>query len=353
MMLWGKMTDQYNENSLGYATGTADLSRSYWLNRSFWNDPFLSDKPNLVVYAESHDEERTMYKNVTFGNSSGGYNVKTLATALQRGEAMAAMLLMTPGPKMIWQFGETGYDYSINTCSNGTQNSNCRTDAKPIKWDYFQDAARKKLYAVYAALNKLRGLYPNPFNSNSISTGTNLGSSLNKVIVLNHTDLKVVVLTNFNVTAQTIKITFPVAGSWYSYLTGDVFTATGGSQSINLQPGEYYVYLDRVVAGGIVTSTRDIILSNNDFRVSIYPNPVQQNSTVEYELPESGKVTIAVTNIMGQMVGIVNRGFQVKGLQQFSLNSNKFASSRLTTGNYLLQVKVNNKVRIEKFVVQR
>jgi hypothetical protein len=162
-----------------------------------------------------------------------------------------------------------------------------------------------------------------------------------------------VVVANFNVTAQTISVTFPTAGSWYSYLTGDAFTATGGAQNINLQPGEYYVYLDRVVAGGIVTSVRDIILSNNDFRVSVYPNPVQLNSTVEYELPESGKVTIAVTNFTGQTIGIVNRGFQAKGIQKFTLNSNNFASASLTPGNYLLQVRVNNKVRIEKFVVQR
>ena len=50
----------------------------------------------------------------------------------------AAFLLTIPGPKMIWQFGELGYDYSINTCTNGTVNNNCRLDEKPIRWDYHE-----------------------------------------------------------------------------------------------------------------------------------------------------------------------------------------------------------------------
>jgi len=38
---------------------------------------------------ESHDEERLMYKNLQFGNSSGTYNIKNLATALKREELAA------------------------------------------------------------------------------------------------------------------------------------------------------------------------------------------------------------------------------------------------------------------------
>jgi hypothetical protein len=54
-----------------------------------------------------------------------------------------AFFLTVPGPKMIWQFGELGYDVSINyPCMT----SNCRLDPKPIKWGYFTDYNRKKIY---------------------------------------------------------------------------------------------------------------------------------------------------------------------------------------------------------------
>ena len=335
MLLWGNANYNYNQATMGFSTGWDFGAASIYSFRG-WT------KPGLVAYKESHDEERTMYKNLQFGNSSGSYNVKDLATALHREEMAASFNMMTPGPRMIWQFEELGYDVSIDF--------NGRTGNKPIKWEYFTDANRRKLYNVFASLNSLRNQYPNPFINGTISAG--LGSGF-KTLQITHADLKITVIGNFDVVQQTSNVTFQSSGAWYSYLTGESFNATGGSQSITLQPGEYYVYLDRVVTGGIATSVHDIILSNKDFRVSVYPNPVQQNSTVEYELPESGKVTITVTNFMGQIIGNVSRGFQVKGAQRFTLNSNNFASASLTPGNYLLQVRVNNKVRIEKFVVQR
>src|SRR5436190_6933315 len=45
--------------------------------------------------------------------------------------------------------------------------------------------------------------------------------------------------------AQTATVTFNTAGTWYDYLNGGVFTATGSAQSITLQPGEYHVYVNR------------------------------------------------------------------------------------------------------------
>ena len=71
---------------------------------------------------------------------------------------------------MIWQFGELGYDFSINNNSDGSgydDQGGFRTDPKPIRWDYFEDADRKKLYETYAALLDLRHSYPELFASNT------------------------------------------------------------------------------------------------------------------------------------------------------------------------------------------
>ncbi len=53
---------------------------------------------------------------------------------------------------MIWQFGELGYDISIDF--------NGRTGEKPIKWEYFKDPDRHRLYLIYKALNNLRLTQP-------------------------------------------------------------------------------------------------------------------------------------------------------------------------------------------------
>ena len=60
---------------------------------------------------ESHDQERQMFKNESYGNINGTYSVKDLATGLKRQEAAAAYFLSIPGPKMLWQFGERWWPF--------------------------------------------------------------------------------------------------------------------------------------------------------------------------------------------------------------------------------------------------
>ena len=77
---------------------------------------------------------------------------------MKRQELAHCLLIPIPGPKMIWQFGELGYDYSIGTCSDGVtiDLANCKTSAKPVRWDYWDNQNRKHLYKVTAALNNLK-----------------------------------------------------------------------------------------------------------------------------------------------------------------------------------------------------
>lgn len=361
MLLWGKMTSQFTENTMGFSNSNADINRAYWINRGTFSNPgnqtFISDKPGIMVYAESHDEERVMYNNLNFGNNTNGsHNVRNLATALSRTEAMAAILLAIPGPKMIWQFGEVGYDFSINRCENGTINSSCRTSPKPVRWDYWTTPVpngRRRLYETFAAMNKLRLQKPDAFNRATVTTGTNFGSSLWKSVVLNHSSLKLVVVANFNVNQATQQVTFPTAGTYYDYTRGGTFTAFGTPQNVTLNAGEYRVWIDQNIAGGLVTSVRDQIANATEFKLSVYPNPVQQSATVRYELPKSGQVSIQLMNIQGQVVATKHMGFQLKGLQVFELDRNSFAGNRLTAGSYVLQVRVDNVVRYEKIMVQQ
>ncbi len=152
MMLWGNMNYAYNQATMGFADGS-DISNLYHGNRN-WT------VPHVVGYMESHDEERLMYKNEQFGNTSGSYSTKDVATGLDRIKAAELLFYTVPGPKMLWQFGELGYDKSINTCTDGTTISNdCRVAAKPVLWSYYEDANRKALHDFPANLLALRNQY--------------------------------------------------------------------------------------------------------------------------------------------------------------------------------------------------
>lgn len=345
MMLWGIMHAQFAQNTKGFSSGS-DINRAFWKNRNFWNDVSFNDKPHLITYAESHDEQRIMYDNINSGNSSNAaHNVRDTTTGLNRTEALAAVLMGLPGPKMIWQFGELGYDFDINF--------NGRTGNKPIRWDYYQQLRRKRLYETYAAMARLRNQFKTTFRTPNLALGTNLGSSLVKTIVVDDPALKYVVVANFDVLQQTPTVTFPANGTFYDYTNGGTITVSGNQQAVTLQPGQYKVYINQNISGGVVTNIRDVLASNTDFRLAIYPNPVQQTAMVKYELPKSGKVSVQLMNIQGQVLAIKNLGFQLKGLQAFELDCTTIAGSPLTAGQYVLQVRVDNLVRYEKVMVQQ
>lgn len=242
MMLWGNLNYNYNQATMGYST---DWNFDWGIaNKRGWSSP------NLVTYMESHDEERLMYKNLQYGNSFSGtpaYNIKVLDTSLQRQQLAAAFFLTIPGPKMIWQFGELGYDYSINYCQNGTINSSCRTDPKPIRWDYYQNNQRRKLFNTFSNLIHLRmnPAFVAAFTSNTTQQDF---SGAFKWLVLDGASGKLVVIGNFDVTAKSGSVTFPSAGTWYDYLNGNTITATGVAQSFMLKPGEFHVFTNIQVA---------------------------------------------------------------------------------------------------------
>jgi hypothetical protein len=209
------------------------------------------------------------------------------------------------------------------------------------------------LYETFAAMHKLRLQRPDAFNRATVTTGTNFGSNLWKSVVLNHSSLKLVVVANFNLTQTTQQVTFPTAGTYFDYTRGGTFNAFGTPQNVTLNPGEYRVWIDQNLTGGLVTSVRDQVANATEFKLSVYPNPVQQSATVRYELPKSGQVSIQLMNIQGQVVATKHMGFQLKGLQVFELDRNSFAGNRLTAGSYVLQVRVDNVVRYEKIMVQQ
>ena len=237
MLLWGNSNCNYTQAAQGYASGPCgnwNFDYGIFTARG-WTNPYL------VTYMESHDEERLMYNALQYGNSSGGYNIRTLPTALKRMELNAAFFFTIPGPKMMYQFDELGYDYSINYCANGTINNACRTDSKPLHWEYLQDANRNHLYHTYAALIRLR---QNPalsslFISNQITRDL---SGVFKWIKVDQGSAHLVVIGNFDVVAQTGFVTFPTAEVYTDYLNQTAFTSTGGSQSFTLQPGEFRVF---------------------------------------------------------------------------------------------------------------
>jgi glycosidase len=316
MMMWGNVTHSYSEANMGYVS-TSNLSSGVYTSRGWGN-------PHLISYAESHDEERMMFKNLEYGNSTNpNHDAKNLYVALERAQASAVILLTTPGPKMIWQFGELGYDISID--------DPCRVCNKPILWNYQQNANRKQLYDVYAATLNLRKTYPTFQTLDFQYSLTGAVKRLN----LNHASMDAVVLTNFDVQNQNATPNFQSTGWWYEYFTGDSINVTNTSATLQLLPGEYRIYTDvRINQPEITETTSYDELVKEEFELDIFPNPTSDLLNVNFISENASKLDYLIINEKGQLVMELSNKNALKGE-----NSQKIDISKLNKGLYHLLIK--------------
>ena len=324
MMLWGNLNDAFNQATMGYSSpspsgNTWDFSWGLYTARG-WS------QPNLVTYQESHDEERLMYKNEQYGNSSGSYRIKDTATGLKRNAMAAAFWAMMPGPKMMWQFGELGYDYSINTCTNGTVDPSgaCRLADKPIRWDYLNDSRRRGLFQVYQRLLHLRQIpaYVSTFTHGQVQYDL---SGAVKTMTLTGDSLDVVVVGNFDVVPHGATVSFSHAGTWYDYVSlqnkpDSAFQLQQSQLTLALSPGEYHVFVDRNVddvSSDTGQQKAPIWLpgTGNQLALKVFPNPAPRQQTLQfnYYLPGNDYIQLRLVNARGEVVATLYHGFQYAG----------------------------------------
>ena len=345
MMIWGNSNYNYNEATMGWHSG--NNSNFSWISHKSrgWTDP------HVVGYMESHDEERLMYKNISYGNASGGYNIQELTTALERQQLAATFFLTIPGPKMIWQFGELGYDYSkfYDMASGQVVEGDdaVKVSPKPIRWDFTEDWRRKTLYDVYRALIKLKKEEP-AFSTNDFSMNVN---SAMKSIHLDHNTMNVTILGNFDVVSDDMNPAFQHTGYWYDYFSGDSILVNDVNQDILLEAGEFKIYTDvKLEYPGIGLSINDGFQGYNS-NLQVYPNPTSSSVYIKFELNEPSDVNIAIFDMYGKMVNTVFNGKLNKGRQEVLWNGNAVNNSQVLGGMYFCEVSINGSREVIKLMV--
>ncbi len=327
MMLWGNHNCNYNQATMGYPSGpcgTWDFSGISYKQRS-WNNPYL------VGYMESHDEERLMYKNLQYGNSYGDYKIKHFSTAIQRIKEAAAFFFTVPGPKMIWQFGELGYDITIDYP--------CRVCNKPILWNYYDDPARLKLYKVFKTLINLKQDYPVFRSTNFTIDAANNSKRIN----IYDSTMDVVVLGNFNVQPGTYNPNFSRTGSWYDYFSGDSLIVTNTQDNISLDPGEFHIYTTVRLPKPEDDILNDIQKDNNQVVKEFgleqnYPNPFNPSTEIRFNVKENSYIILKVYDILGREVKtLVNKEMNNGGYNVTWNGENNFGQ-RVSSGIYLYRM---------------
>ena len=330
-LLWGDAKRQYLEAAMGF---DSDLSEASYVELG-WT------QPGLVTYMESHDEERMMYKNVSFGNAAPGYDVKYFSTALKRTKLAAAFFFTIPGPKMIWQFEELGYDYSIDF--------NGRLGEKPIKWDYYKVPERRNVYDNFSALADLKKKYE-VFSSNDF---TLYETGRMKRLNVKHTEMDVVVAGNFDVISGSVNGNFTRDGKWYEFFSGDSVEITSSNRHLllNLLPGEYRLYTSkRITRPSFLLDVDDTEagVEREGFLFDIYPNPFTDEAVIRFTGEDQYQPhTVEIFSSDGTLVRVMTVPSGISETRWDGLTS---GGSEVASGIYYVRVRSGQLSTVRKII---
>lgn len=164
------------------------------------------------------------YKMKTWGNDDVKNDMGSFTSSLT---ANAAFFFTVPGPKMLWQFGEMGYDVTIEEGGD-------RTARKPLHWEYETD--RAELVDGWRKLIKLRTSNPDLFSSDGAFTWRVKESDWadGRYLTAESMTKHLVAVGNFTTEAKEYTVDFPVGGKWYNYLTDEEVEVSSGSLRLSV-----------------------------------------------------------------------------------------------------------------------
>lgn len=265
---WANINDASCQFTMGWDTGNNNLYR--FLSSRDGGRPWGS----TVSYAESHDEERMAYKNAAYGNAGiklpAGSDETITPGSLRRLGTLAAQMLMTPGPKMVWQFGELGNGQTTKQTSGGND-----TGAKIVCWNYLDDPDRMALHNIYSTIINLRMDNPELFARNATFQASMLNNQFRdpRYIRLTAGNKEAVLFVNPSVTGGGVNVSVPVsmlsAANSQLICASQGFNATisdngSGNVSVTVPAGAFAIFATKNVTG---IDDSEIIADGNNVTV--------------------------------------------------------------------------------------
>jgi FG-GAP-like repeat/Secretion system C-terminal sorting domain len=83
----------------------------------------------------------------------------------------------------------------------------------------------------------------------------------------------------------------------------------------------------------------------SDLRAQVFPNPIQANTVLSYELPVSERIRIILYDVTGRQLEVLHDGFEAQGWHQL-----KFNLKRIGSGIYFCQLQTGHSSTRLKFI---
>ncbi len=122
----------------------------------------------------------------------------------------------------------------------------------------------------------------------------------------------------------------------------------GDGQPVVIDPTEETTTLKVAVGSAEYVENEEEAVLPSDVRLSTYPNPIRNQGTIEYTLPEEKEVTLRVYDVLGREVATLASGRRKAGRHTIPLGTD-----RLSSGVYFSRLSVEDQTVTEKITVVR
>ncbi len=245
---WANINDASCHYTMGWDDGNNNLNR--FLSSSDSGRPWGS----TVSYAESHDEQRMGFKCISFGSEPV---IDDETVMYNRLAALAVQMLLTPGPKMVWMFGELGNTQNAKSKPDGSGDND--TSPKIVDWRWLDDPHKKYLMDTYAAMINLRMINPELMDRNATFSPSGLGIRFNRGRTMRLTagDKEIIAFINPAISGDALAVeATPVNLSpensqliWASDGFTPELKASGSNVSVTVPANGFAVYASKAVTG--------------------------------------------------------------------------------------------------------
>lgn len=118
-------------------------------------------------------------------------------------------------------------------------------------------------------------------------------------------------------------------------------------QAVTLQEVDSTALKLAVGSASFVQNQRQSVVPD-EVTLTSYPNPFRRQATIEYTLPEAGSVRLAVYDVLGRRIAVLENGRKEAGRHRVTLESDRLAS-----GVYFGRLRVGDQARTQKITVVR
>lgn len=286
----------------------------------------------------THDEQSLIYEMTQFQRVP-------LAEALQRDKLYATLIFTSLGVPMLWQ----GQEFSA---PRGWESDNQKLAYRPLEWDLLLVQRGIDHFNYYKTLVKQRLNNPALYQGQLKKLFRYDGA---KTLVYGFEDTttnsKVMVVANLHPFNQTpTNVPWLGSGTWYDVFDQSQFVVSGSSvvASFPINAFTAKVYSNKTNAQLGITSVKQtdgnvptqFLLSQN------YPNPFNPSTTINYQIPNNGFVTLKVYDMLGREVATL-----VNEVQPAGSYTARFSGANLSSGVYFYKLTAGNYIDVKRMLM--